>query len=108
MTKWKIPGNNNSHPLALDEVGRRLFTAALQPGRFTVVETEGGTGAGAIDVFQQHDADRYAVLARIPVGAGAGSTSYHLKTRTQDSLYMSWPNMLSQGGSDVLLFFVND
>jgi len=65
-------------------------------------------GAGAIDVFQQIDPDRYAPLARIPVGAGAGSTSLHLKTRTQDSLFMSWPNMLPQGGSEVLLFYVND
>jgi len=65
-------------------------------------------GAGAIDVFQQLDPDRYAALGRIHVGAGAGSTSLHLKTRTQDSLYMSWPNMLPQGGSEVLLFYVND
>jgi hypothetical protein len=35
-------------------------------------------------------------------------TSLHLKTRTQDSLYMSWPNILPQGGSEVLLFYVND
>jgi len=39
---------------------------------------------------------------------GTGSTSLHLKTRTQDSLFMSWPNMLPQGGSEVLLFYVND
>ena len=51
---------------------------------------------------------RPAVIARVPVGAGAGSTSFHLKTRTQDSLYMSSPNMLPQGGSEVLLFYVND
>jgi len=65
-------------------------------------------GSGAIDVFQQHDPDRYTLLSSIPVGAGAGSTSLHLKTRTQDSLYLSWPNMLPQGGSEVLLFYVND
>jgi len=65
-------------------------------------------GSGAIDVFQQHDPDRYTLLSSIPVGAGAGSTSLHLKTRTQDSLYLSWPNMLPQGGSEVLLFHVND
>jgi hypothetical protein len=134
VTEWKIPGNNNSHALALDESHHRLFTAALQPGRFAAIDSETGrvvaelpcvlgvddiwfdaargrvyaTGSGAIDVFQQLDSDRYAHLARVPVGAGAGSTSLHLKTRTQDGLYMSWPNMLPQGGSEVLLFYVND
>jgi hypothetical protein len=131
---FKIPGNSNSHALALDETSRRLFTAALQPGKFAAIDADTGsivaelpcvlgadelwfdagrrriyaTGAGAIDVFQQGDKDHYTVVARVPVGAGAGSTSLHVKTRTQDSLYMSWPNMLPQGGSEVLLFYIND
>jgi hypothetical protein len=134
VVKWKIPGNANVHALALDEASHRLFAPSLQPGRLTVVDTDSGRvvatlpciqgvddlwfdparkriyvpGAGAIDVFQQVDPDRYTALARIEVGAGAGSTSFHLKTRTQDSLFMSWPNMLTQGGSEVLLFYVND
>ena len=134
VTEWKIPGSSNSHALSLDERHHRLFTAALQPVRFAAIDSETGrvvaelpcvlgvddlwfddargriyaTGSGAIDVFQQLDRDRYAHLARVPVGAGAGSTSLHLKTRTQDGLYMSWPNMLPQGGSEVLLFYVND
>jgi hypothetical protein len=134
VTKWKIPGNSNNHTLALDEARHRLFTAALQPGRLTVVDTQSGgvvanlpcimgvddlwfdptrrriyaPGSGFVDVFQAEDPDRYTVIARVPVGAGAGSTSLHIKTRTQDSLYMSWPNMLPQGGSEVLLFYVND
>jgi hypothetical protein len=134
VTKWKIPGSGNNHALALDEARHRLFTASLQPGRLTVVDTESGgviaslpsvlgvddlwldparkrvyaPGAGFIDVFQIEDPDHPVAIARVPVGAGAGSTSLHLKTRTQDSLYMSWPNMLPQGGSEVLLFYVND
>jgi hypothetical protein len=134
VTKWKIPGNTNNHTLALDEARHRLFTAALQPGRLTVVDTQSGgvvanlpcvlgvddlwfdpsrkriyaPGAGFIDVFQAEDPDRYTAIAHLPVGAGAGSTSFHIKTRTQDSLYMSSPNMLPQGGSEVLLFYVND
>jgi hypothetical protein len=134
VAKWKIPGHTNAHALALDEAGRRLFAASLQPGQLTVVDMESGgvvatlpcilgvddlwfdptrrriyaPGAGAIDVFQQVDPDHYATLARVHVGAGAGSTSFHLKTRTQDSLFMSWPNMLPQGGSEVLLFYVDD
>ena len=134
VTKVRIAGNTNSHALALDEANGRLFSAALQPGRFVAIDIEAArivaelpcvlgvddlwfdaarkriyaTGAGAIDVFQQLDPDHYARLARIEVGAGAGSTSLHVKTRTQDSLYMSWPNMLPQGGSEVLLYYVND
>jgi DNA-binding beta-propeller fold protein YncE len=134
VNKWYIPGHNNVHAMALDEVAHRLFTASLQPGRLTVLDNESGRvvatlpcvlgvddlwfdetrqriyapGSGAIDVFRQIDPDHYEALARIPVGAGAGSTSLHLKTRTQDSLFMSWPNMLPQGGSEILLFYVND
>ena len=134
VTKWKIPGNTNNHALALDEASHRLLTAALQPGQLMVIDADTGkvvarlpcvlgvddlwfdaarkrlyaTGAGSIDVFEQRDPDHYTSIANIPVGAGAGSTSLHLKSRTLDSLYMSWPNMLPQGGSEVLLFYVND
>lgn len=134
VTKWKISGNRNSHSLAFDEISHRLFTAALQPGRFAVVDSESGrlvaqlpcvlgvddlwfdparkriyaTGAGAIDVFEQTSPDEYNRLARVPVGVGSGSTSLYMKTRTQESLFMSWPNMLPQGGSEVVLFYVND
>lgn len=134
VTKWKIPGNTNNHTMALDEANHRLFACSLQPGRLTVVDTETGKvvatlpcglgvddiwydavlkriyapGSGAIDVFQQADADHYEVLARIPVGAGAGSTSYYIRGRTGANLYLSWPNMLPQGGSEVLLFYVNE
>ena len=54
------------------------------------------------------DPDQYTAIAHVVVDAGAGSTSFHLKSRTQDGLFMSWPNMLSQGGSEVFLFYVND
>ena len=64
-------------------------------------------GSGALDVFQQMDADHYEAMARIPVGAGAGSTSFYIRTHIGTNLYMSWPNTLSQGGSEVLLFYVN-
>lgn len=134
VTQWKIPGNVNNHALALDEAGHRLFAASLQPGRLTVIDTMSGAvvanlpgvlgvddlwfdasrrriyapGAGAIAVYQQVDPDHYTAFAPIEVGAGAGSTSFLLKARTQDSLFMSVPNMLPQGGSEVLLFYVND
>jgi hypothetical protein len=134
VDKWTIPGNRNSHTLAFDAATHRLFTAALQPGRFTVVDSDSGrivanlpcvlgvddlwfdaarkriyaTGAGSIDVFQQDGADLYKAIANVGAGTGAGSTSLFLKSRTQDGLFMSWPNMLPQGGSEVLLYYIND
>jgi hypothetical protein len=41
-TKWKIAGHGNTHAMAVDEANHRLFTAALQPGQFTVVDSESG------------------------------------------------------------------
>jgi hypothetical protein len=134
VTKWRMAGHGNTHAMAIDEASHRLFTAALQPGQFTVVDSESGAviarlpcvlgvddlwfdadrkriyapGSGAIDVFQQIDADHYALIAHVPVGAGSGSTSVHIKSRTQDSLFFSWPNMLPGGGSEVVLFYIND
>jgi DNA-binding beta-propeller fold protein YncE len=137
VTKWKIPGITKNHTLALDEASHRLFTAELAPpGGLTVVDAESGKvvahlpcvvgvddlwsdssrkriyapGSGFIDVFQQVDADHYNRVARVPVGAGAGSTSLLLpgNRTTEGTLYMSWPNMLPQGGSEVLLFYVSD
>src|SRR5258708_5258704 len=128
VTKWKIPGNINNHALALDEARHRLFTAALQPGRLTVIDTQSGglvanlpsvlgvddlwfdpsrkriyaPGAGFIDVFQAEDPDRITAIAHVPVGAGAGTTSFHIKSPTPHMLYMSWPKMIPQGGPEAL------
>jgi hypothetical protein len=134
VSRWKIPGHGNVHAMALDETNQRIFTAALQPGRFSVIDAQSGAvvatlpcvlgvddlwfdaerrriyapGSGAIDVFEEVDPDHYVAIAHVLVDAGAGSTSLHVKSRTQDALYMSLPNMLPQGGSEVLLFYVND
>lgn len=137
LTKWKIPGIGKNHTLSLDEADHRLFTAALAPpGGLTVVDSESGKvvahlpcvfgvddlwydgprkkifapGAGFIDVFQQTDRDHYKPVAHVAVGTGAGSTSLLLPAgRTEEgTLYMSQPNMLPQGGSEVLLFYINE
>ena len=137
VTKWKIPGIAKNHTLALDEASHRLFTAELAPpGGLTVVDAESGKvvahlpcvvgvddlwfdaprkriyapGSGFIDVFQQMDADHYTRIAHVSVGLGAGSTSLLLpgNRTTEGTLYMSWPNMLAQASSEVLLFYVSD
>jgi DNA-binding beta-propeller fold protein YncE len=48
IATWKIPGNSNSHALAFDETRKRLFTAALQPGRFTAIDAENGQTVAAL------------------------------------------------------------
>jgi hypothetical protein len=134
VSRWKIPDHSNVHAMAFDEANQRIFTASLQPGQLSVIDARSGAvvstlpcvlgvddlwfdsdrrriyapGSGAIDVFEQVDPDHYAAIAHVVVDAGAGSTSLRLKSRTQDALYMSLPNVLPQGGSEVLLFYVND
>ena len=134
VKKWKIPGDGDAHTLALDEVNHRLFTAALHPGRLTVVNSDSGKiiatlpcvvevddlwydaarkrlyapGSGFIDVFQQMDADHYKPISHISVGSGSGETSYYHKGREAEDLYMSWSNMFPAGGSEVLIFTPTD
>ena len=135
VTKWKIPGNSNTHALALDEADHRLFTAALQPGRLTVVDSEsGGVVAdlpcvlGVDDLWfdaapQAHlrarvrlrstcSSSRPRSLRRHRARPGRGRSRQH-QPPSQDPhpgqpVTCRWPNMLPQGGSEVLLFYVND
>lgn len=133
VTKWRLPGHVNSHAMAFDAETRRLFVADLQPGRLKVINADTGevvaslpcapgvddlwfdarrkriyaTGAGMVDVFARDGAGAWSRMARVFVD-GASGTSVHLRTRTQDALYLSRPNMLPSGGSEVLIHYVND
>lgn len=134
VTKWKIAGDGDNHNLALDEADHRLFTAALHPGRMTVVNSDTGKivqmlpcvvesddiwydakrkriyapGSGSISVFNMADPDHYVALPDVAVGPGSGETSYFHSGREAEDLYMSWPNMLPQGGSEVVIFTPQD
>jgi YVTN family beta-propeller protein len=108
-----------NYPMALDEKNHRLFVVTRFPARLLVFDTTKGKtvqslsvvgdcddvfydaarkrvyasgGEGAISVFQQHDADRYKELARIPTVKGARTSFYSpevdrlfLAVRRQDS-----------------------
>ncbi|HET7200310.1 MAG TPA: WD40 repeat domain-containing protein [Burkholderiales bacterium] len=133
VTKWRIEGTRTNHALAFDEAGRRLFSAALQPGKLWVIDSESGrvistlkivlgvddiwfdsgrrrilaTGhAGAVSVIRQRDADHYDLIADIPTGVGGG-TSLYLKSRTSEGLYVALPNA-SQAGSEILFLAVQE
>lgn len=133
VTKWKIAGATTNHALAFDEASHRLFSAALQPGKLWVVDSDSGRvvatlrivlgvddiwfdasrkrilasgHAGAVSVIQQRDPDRYELVAEVPTATGGG-TSLYLKTRTSEGLYVAVPNT-SQSGSEILFFAVQE
>jgi DNA-binding beta-propeller fold protein YncE len=133
VTKWRIPGMSTNHALALDESGHRLFSAALQPGKLWVIDSDSGRvvvtlrivlgvddlwfdaarkrilasgHAGVVSVIQQKDPDRYELVAEVPSAIGGG-TSLYLKSRTSEGLYVGAPNT-SQGGSEVLFLAVQE
>ncbi len=133
VTKWRIEGLRTNHALAFDETSRRLFSAALQPGKLWVIDSDSGRvvtilrivlgvddiwfdavrkrivasgHAGFVSVIQQRDADRYALLANVQTAVGGG-TSLYLKSRTSEGLYVAVPNT-SQGGSEVLFLAVQE
>ena len=133
VTKWEIKGATTNHALAYDETGHRLFSAALQPGKLWVIDSDSGRvvstlrivlgvddiwfdarrkrilasgHAGTVSVIQQKDPDRYELIADVPTAVGGG-TSLYLKSRTSEGLYVAVPNT-PQGGSEILFLAVQE
>jgi len=133
VTKWEIKGATTNHALAFDETSRRLFSAALQPGKLWVIDSDSGRvvstlrialgvddiwfdahrkrilasgHAGMVSVIQQKDPDHYALIADVPTAVGGGNSLY-LKTRTSEGLYVAVPNT-PQGGSEILFLAVQE
>src|SRR5229473_2844863 len=92
---WPLPaGDTQNVAMALDEANHRLFVTTRKPGKLIVLDSESGkviadlpavgfvddmsydaklkrvylAGDQFLDVFEQKDADHYALLARIPGG----------------------------------------
>ncbi len=93
--EWKLPaGVQQNVALALDEKNHRLFVVARKPGKLVVLDSDSGkviaslpavgmvddmaydvdhhrlylAGDQFVDVFNQKDADHYALLARVSGG----------------------------------------
>jgi hypothetical protein len=93
IATWPLPsGDKVNVAMAFDEPDARLFVVTRNPGKLVVFNSGSGkvvtelpavglvddaaydsqrkriyaAGDGAIDVFEQKDADRYALLARVP------------------------------------------
>jgi hypothetical protein len=133
VTKWEIKGGTTNHALAFDETSRRLFSAALQPGKLWVIDSDSGKAvatlrivlgvddiwfdmdrkrilasghAGFVSVIQQIDPDRYELIANVPTAVGGG-TSFYFKSRTSEGLYVAVPNT-SHSGSEILFLAVQE
>jgi len=133
VTKWRIEGIGTNHALAFDEASHRLFSAALQPGRLWVIDSDSGRvvttlrivlgvddiwfdasrkrilasgHTGFVTVIQQKNPDRYELVADVPTGVGGG-TSFYFKSRTSEGLYVAMPNT-SQAGSELLFLAVQE
>src|SRR5712664_4642595 len=92
---WRLPpGDTQNVAMALDEANHRLFVVTRNPGKLIVLNSDTGkviadlpavgfvddmsydaklkrvylAGDQFLDVFEQQDADHYALLARIPGG----------------------------------------
>jgi len=90
---WPLPAGDEANvAMALDEANHRLFVVTRQPGKLIVLNSDTGklvasldavgmvddmsydaahkrlylAGDGAVDVFEQKDADNYSLLAKIP------------------------------------------
>ena len=133
VSRWQVKGMKTNHALALDEASHRLFSAALQPGKLWVIDSDSGRvvttlqivlgvddiwfdasrkrilasgHAGFISVIQQTDRDSYELIANVPTAVGAGN-SFYLKSRTSEGLYVAVPNT-SHAGSELLFLAVGD
>ena len=92
---WPLPAGDQANvAMAFDEPDHRLFVATRKPGKLIVLNSDNGkvvtsldavgmvddmsydakhkriymAGDGTLDVFEQKDADNYALLAKVPGG----------------------------------------
>ena len=101
IARWPLGDSHGNTAMALDEANHRLFLATRGYSQLLVLNTDTGTvittlrmmdhcddlfydatsrrifascGAGTIDVFEQKDADTYALADRVPTSPGAGTS----------------------------------
>jgi DNA-binding beta-propeller fold protein YncE len=134
VTRWAITLEGN-FPMALDERDHRLFVGSHEPPRLAVFDTTDGhmitaipsvQGSddlyydatrkrvympgteGAIDVFQQDDADHYRVIAKISSALGAGTAGYFGKQgKGFDRFFLAVPVSGTQS-AEVRIYTVQD
>jgi len=120
VAKWGVGGALANYPIALDEVGKRLFAGCRVPARLVVLDTGSGRivgtlptvgdsddvfydtvrrqvyvigGEGAVEIFRQRDPDHYESMGRTATAAGARTGFF---TPTSSRLYVAVPRRGSQ------------
>lgn len=115
VTKWALKGLRGNYPMQLDEKNHRVFTVTRKPPMLVVLDTETGKevarlrtsgdsddlfydasrnriyvagGQASISVYEQHDADHYSLLERIPTTIGARTAFFYV---SRDQLYLGVP-----------------
>lgn len=134
IARWPVSFESN-FPMALDELGHRLFVATRAPPQLAVLDTNTGRlvaalptvqdaddlyfdsarkrvyipgGEGYIGVFQQEDADHYKLLAKVPSALGARTAAYSGKGRKGfDRFYLAVPARADHG-AEVWIYTVQD
>jgi YVTN family beta-propeller protein len=114
--RWPLPaGDKLNVAMALDEQGHRLFVSTRNPGKLIVFNSDSGkvvaelpavglvddmaydakhkriylAGDGRVDVFEQKDADHYALLAQVP---GAFRAKTAILVPELDRYYVAVPH----------------
>jgi DNA-binding beta-propeller fold protein YncE len=121
VARWPVTSAKDNFPMALDEAHHRLFVGTRTPPRLLVFDTDSGkeiasaeiagssddlfydsareriyvlTSQGAIEVFQQRDANHYDHIARINTPA---HTQTGLYVPEWGKLFAAVPNQGDQG-----------
>ncbi len=129
VTKWGLGLSFANYPMALDEVGKRLFVGCRLPARLVVLDTSSGRivatlatvgdtddvfydaarrliyvigGEGSVEIFRQHDPDHYEQAQRITTALGA-RTGFFLPNSGR--LYVAVPHRGSQAAK-VLVYTI--
>ncbi len=103
IDKWPVSGFKNFFPMALDESDQRLFVGSRTPPALLVFDTKSGKiltsveavgdaddltydgvhkrlymsgGDGTIGIFEQRDADHYALVTKVRSSPGARTSLF--------------------------------
>ena len=103
MEKWQVPGFKALFPMAFDEKDQRLFIASRNPPALVVLDSKTGKVVtsveapdgsddlwydaarkriymsaveGVVGVFEQRDADHYALVAKVPSVPGSATSFF--------------------------------
>jgi DNA-binding beta-propeller fold protein YncE len=135
VTRWPLSDEGN-FPMALDEADHRVFVNTRAPAKLLAVNTNTGKvvaslpsvedcddiyydaarkriyasgGEGFIAVFQQKDADHYALLTKIQTALGARTSGYFGKLGKKgfDRFFLAVPARADHG-AEVWIYTVQD